>query len=228
MKNSSFSARRAAASRMDTLSLARELIRRPSVSPPDAGCQTLIAELLGKAGFTTERLRFGEVDNLWARRGRAAPALVFAGHTDVVPSGTARAVGRRSVRGDGAGRRLIGRGAADMKGSLAAMINACRRFVERYPQIAGLDRHADHERRGRRGRRRHAEGHGDAGEPRRDVSVLRRRRAVERRRSSATRSDRPARQPVGHHDDPRRARSRRLSARRPTTRSTRSRSSSPR
>src|SRR5258706_3317243 len=72
---------------MDTLSLARELIRRPSVSPSDAGCQQLIAGLLEQAGFKVEPLRFGDVDNLWARRGRAAPALVFAGHTDVVPTG---------------------------------------------------------------------------------------------------------------------------------------------
>ena len=72
---------------MDTLSLARELIRRPSVSPADAGCQALIAELLQSAGFLVEHLKFGETDNLWARRGRASPALVFAGHTDVVPTG---------------------------------------------------------------------------------------------------------------------------------------------
>ena len=72
---------------MDTLSLARALIRRASVSPADAGCQAVIAELLKSAGFEVEHLKFGEVDNLWARRGRAAPALVFAGHTDVVPPG---------------------------------------------------------------------------------------------------------------------------------------------
>jgi succinyl-diaminopimelate desuccinylase len=122
---------------MDTLSLARELIRRPSVSPADAGCQTLIAELLAQAGFATEHLKFGEVDNLWARRGTAAPALVFAGHTDVVPSGPPEQWDvdpfAAVVRGD----ELIGRGSADMKGSLAAMINACRRFAERYPQIRG-------------------------------------------------------------------------------------------
>ena len=122
---------------MDTLSLAQELIRRRSVSPLDAGCQTLIAELLGKAGFTTERLRFGEVDNLWARRGSAAPALVFAGHTDVVPSGPREQWDADPFAATISGDRLLGRGAADMKGSLAAMINAARRFVERYPKIAG-------------------------------------------------------------------------------------------
>ena len=122
---------------MDTLSLAQELIRRPSVSPLDAGCQTLIAELLGKAGFTTERLRFGEVDNLWARRGSAAPALVFAGHTDVVPSGPVEQWDTDPFAATVSGDRLMGRGAADMKGSLAAMINAARKFVERHPKIAG-------------------------------------------------------------------------------------------
>jgi succinyl-diaminopimelate desuccinylase len=122
---------------MDTLSLARELIRRPSVSPADAGCQGLIGELLTAAGFAVEHLKFGEVDNLWARRGRAAPALVFAGHTDVVPPGP-----REQWRVDPfaavvEGGTLIGRGAADMKGSLAAMINASRAFVARYPQLGG-------------------------------------------------------------------------------------------
>jgi len=122
---------------MDTLSLARELIRRPSVSPTDAGCQTLIAELLGKAGFATERLKFGEVDNLWARRGSAAPALVFAGHTDVVPAGPREQWDVDPFAATVQEDRLIGRGAADMKGSLAAMINACRRFAEQYPRIEG-------------------------------------------------------------------------------------------
>jgi succinyl-diaminopimelate desuccinylase len=122
---------------MDTLSLARELIRRPSVSPSDAGCQVLIGELLEAAGFLVERLKFGEVDNLWARRGRAAPALVFAGHTDVVPTGPTEQWDVDPFAATIWGDRLIGRGAADMKGSLAAMINAARRFVERYPEFTG-------------------------------------------------------------------------------------------
>jgi succinyl-diaminopimelate desuccinylase len=122
---------------MDTLSLARELIRRPSVSPSDAGCQQLVAGLLEASGFKTEPLRFGDVDNLWARRGRTAPALVFAGHTDVVPTGP-----REQWRVDPFAATvengiLMGRGAADMKGSLAAMINACRRFADRYPDHKG-------------------------------------------------------------------------------------------
>ncbi len=122
---------------MDTLTLARELIRRPSVSPADAGCQAVIADLLTGAGFTTERMRFGEVDNLWARRGRTAPALVFAGHTDVVPAGLSEQWRVDPFAAAVEGDLLVGRGAADMKGSLAAMINACRRFAARYPQIEG-------------------------------------------------------------------------------------------
>ena len=122
---------------MDTLSLARELIRRQSVSPADAGCQQLIGDLLTAAGFTVEPLKFGEVDNLWARRGKAAPALVFAGHTDVVPAGPREHWQVDPFEAVVEGGTLIGRGAADMKGSLAAMIIACCRFVERYPKIAG-------------------------------------------------------------------------------------------
>jgi succinyl-diaminopimelate desuccinylase len=122
---------------MDTLSLARELIRRPSVSPADAGCQSLIGELLTAAGFAVEHLKFGEVDNLWARRGRATPALVFAGHTDVVPAGPREQWQVDPFEAVVEGGTLIGRGAADMKGSLAAMINASRAFVARYPELRG-------------------------------------------------------------------------------------------
>ena len=122
---------------MDTLTLARELIRRPSVSPADAGCQLLIGELLQAAGFTVEPLKFGEVDNLWARRGKAAPALVFAGHTDVVPAGPREQWQVDPFEAVVEGDTLIGRGAADMKGSLAAMIVACCRFAERYPRSVG-------------------------------------------------------------------------------------------
>jgi len=122
---------------MDTLTLARELIRRPSVSPSDAGCQTLIADVLRAAGFTTEHLRYGEVDNLWARRGKGAPALVFAGHTDVVPAGPREQWRVDPFAAEVQGNLLVGRGAADMKGSLAAMINACRRFAERHPHCSG-------------------------------------------------------------------------------------------
>jgi succinyl-diaminopimelate desuccinylase len=122
---------------MDTLTLARELIRKPSVSPADANCQVLIGELLEAAGFTVERLKFGAVDNLWARRGRSAPTVVFAGHTDVVPAGPREQWQVDPFAAVVDGGTLIGRGAADMKGSLAAMINACRRFAERHPKVSG-------------------------------------------------------------------------------------------
>lgn len=122
---------------MNTLELARALIAKPSVTPHDAGCQDLIAEVLASAGFGTERLRFGEVDNLWARRGRGSPMLVFAGHTDVVPAGPREQWQAEPFGATVADGVLVGRGAADMKGSLAAMINACRRFAQRYPDGPG-------------------------------------------------------------------------------------------
>jgi succinyl-diaminopimelate desuccinylase len=122
---------------VDTLGLARELIRKASVTPADAGCQALIAAQLGEAGFAIERLKFGEVDNLWARRGRGEPALVFAGHTDVVPAGPREHWRVDPFAAEVVDGHLIGRGAADMKGSLAAMVNACRRFAARYPEATG-------------------------------------------------------------------------------------------
>jgi succinyl-diaminopimelate desuccinylase len=120
-----------------TLELACELIRRPSVTPDDRGCQQLLADRLQPLGFQVEHLRFGEVDNLWARRGVDTPLLVFAGHTDVVPPGPPEQwesdpfepVIREGV--------LYGRGAADMKSSLAAMVTACERFIAANPGHRG-------------------------------------------------------------------------------------------
>jgi succinyl-diaminopimelate desuccinylase len=122
---------------MNTLQLARELIRKASVTPADAGCQQLIAEQLGASGFAVEHLKFGEVDNLWAKRGRGRPVLVFAGHTDVVPTGPREQWRVDPFAAEVLDGHLVGRGAADMKGSLAAMVNACRRFAERYPDAPG-------------------------------------------------------------------------------------------
>lgn len=121
----------------DVLELARELIARPSVTPDDAGCQALIAARLEKAGFACERLRFGAVDNLWATHGEGGPVLVLLGHTDVVPPGP-RAAWRSDpfapeVR-DGV---LYGRGAADMKGSVAAFTVAAERFAAAHPAHPG-------------------------------------------------------------------------------------------
>jgi succinyl-diaminopimelate desuccinylase len=120
-----------------TLVLATELINRPSITPADVGCQNLIAERLQAIGFTTEHLRFGEVDNLWARRGNATPLFVFAGHTDVVPTGPENQWQFPPFSATLHEGYLYGRGSADMKGSLAAMITACERFVAEYPQHQG-------------------------------------------------------------------------------------------
>ena len=121
----------------DPIELAQALIRRPSITPDDAGCQGLIGDLLLKAGFSVENLRYGTVDNLWARRGTARPMLVFAGHTDVVPPGADAewVVPPFSARIENG--LLKGRGAADMKGSLAAMLVAGLRFVAEHPRHAG-------------------------------------------------------------------------------------------
>jgi succinyl-diaminopimelate desuccinylase len=114
------------------LDLTCELIRRASVTPEDAGCQALIAERLERAGFATEHLRFGEVDNLWATHGSGAPVFVFLGHTDVVPTGPIEAWSSppfEPVVRDG---KLYGRGAADMKSSVAAMVGALEDFVREH------------------------------------------------------------------------------------------------
>ncbi len=120
-----------------TLELAQDLIRRRSVTPEDAGCQELMIERLEKIGFTVELLPFGEVDNFWATRGSGGPLLAFAGHTDVVPTGPENQWLHppfEPVIQDGV---LYGRGAADMKGSLAAMVVACENFVARCPDHKG-------------------------------------------------------------------------------------------
>lgn len=121
----------------DSVALAQALIRRPSVTPDDAGCQALIAERLTSAGFAVESLRFGKVDNLWARHGGGEPSLVFAGHTDVVPPGPEAKWQTPPFEARVENGLLKGRGAADMKGSLAAMVVAALRFVERHPDHAG-------------------------------------------------------------------------------------------
>ena len=120
-----------------TLALARELIARRSVTPADAGCQALMMERLAALGFECQRLRFGEVENFWARRGRAAPLFAFAGHTDVVPTGPLERWASDPFTPELRDGVLYGRGAADMKGSLAAMVTACERFIDAHPQHAG-------------------------------------------------------------------------------------------
>ncbi|MFO1430013.1 MAG: succinyl-diaminopimelate desuccinylase [Candidatus Competibacteraceae bacterium] len=121
----------------DTLSLAMELIGRPSVTPNDAGCQEILLERLMALGFRAECLRSGAVDNLWARYGEREPLLVFAGHTDVVPPGPLAQWHSDPFTPTLRDGYLYGRGAADMKGSLAAMITACERFLAAHPHPAG-------------------------------------------------------------------------------------------
>jgi succinyl-diaminopimelate desuccinylase len=120
-----------------TLELTQELISRASVSPTDGGCQAVMIERLEAIGFKVESLRFGPVDNFWAKRGRGGPVFCFAGHTDVVPSGPIddwRTDPFSPVIENGI---LYGRGAADMKSGLAAMLTASEEFVERYPEHQG-------------------------------------------------------------------------------------------
>ena len=119
------------------VALAAELIRRPSITPDDGGCQQLIAARLAAAGFICESMVFGEVTNLWARRGDRLPLLCLAGHTDVVPPGNLAEWSTDPFEPVIHNGLLTGRGAADMKGGLAAMIVAAERFVAAHPAFAG-------------------------------------------------------------------------------------------
>jgi len=121
----------------DALELAEKLIARRSVTPADEGCQQLIGERLAALGFALEPLRFGSVDNLWARRGSAAPLFCFAGHTDVVPTGPLEEWRSDPFLPQVRDGLLYGRGAADMKTGLAAMVTATEEFVRREPRHKG-------------------------------------------------------------------------------------------
>src|SRR5690606_3275481 len=120
-----------------TLQLTIALMQRESVTPLDKGCQQLMMERLQALGFDTVPLRFGDVENFWAIRGNAGPILCFAGHTDVVPSGPEQQWQHPPFEPSIVDDKLYGRGAADMKGSLAAMVTACERFVAAHPDHSG-------------------------------------------------------------------------------------------
>ncbi|MFC1747311.1 succinyl-diaminopimelate desuccinylase [Pseudomonadota bacterium] len=120
-----------------TLELAKDLISRPSVTPEDEGCQALMASHLENIGFNVEHLRFDDTDNFWARRGNEGPVLAFAGHTDVVPTGPLEKWGNHPFEPKIIDGYLHGRGTADMKGSLAAFVTACERFVAKHPDHKG-------------------------------------------------------------------------------------------
>lgn len=120
-----------------TLDLLRALIERRSVTPADGGCQALLARRLERIGFRCESMPFGEVSNLWGRRGDEGPVLCFAGHTDVVPPGPIDQWQSDPFVPTERNGRLYGRGAADMKAGLAAMVVATERFVRKHPRHAG-------------------------------------------------------------------------------------------
>ena len=120
-----------------SIALLSELIRRPSVTPDDAGCQDIIAARLSALGFECESMPFGEVSNLWARRGSSGPVLCFAGHTDVVPPGTEDEWDTDPFEPVERGGILYGRGSADMKSGLAAMIVALEEYIGDNPDEEG-------------------------------------------------------------------------------------------
>ena len=121
----------------DVLELARALIARPSVTPDDAGCQALLAGRLQRAGFACEHLRHGAVDNLWATHGDGGPVLLLLGHTDVVPPGPREAWASDPFVPEVRDGLLYGRGAADMKGSVAAFVVALEQYVAAHPEHPG-------------------------------------------------------------------------------------------
>ncbi|MGL5654718.1 MAG: M20/M25/M40 family metallo-hydrolase, partial [Vibrio sp.] len=119
------------------LALATDLISRQSITPVDAGCQAVMIERLSALGFTIESMVFADTTNFWARRGTQAPLFVFAGHTDVVPAGPIEQWNTPPFVPTVIDGMLYGRGAADMKGSLACMIVAVERFIAEHPDHQG-------------------------------------------------------------------------------------------
>tara|TARA_B100001996_G_scaffold364408_1_gene333406 strand:- start:99 stop:1229 length:1131 start_codon:yes stop_codon:yes gene_type:complete len=122
----------------DTLKLTTELINRKTLTPDDNGCQKLIAERLNKNGFRAEHLRFDDVDNLWVTHGNSGPLFVFAGHTDTVPVGPIEKWNTDPFKAEIKKGYLYGRGAADMKSGVAAMVTAAERYVQKNPTHNGI------------------------------------------------------------------------------------------
>lgn len=121
----------------DALSLATELISRATVTPVDAGCQQMLAERLERSGFKATHLRYEDVNNLWITHGEESPCFIYVGHTDVVPTGPVNQWISDPFKPEIRDGFLYGRGAADMKGSIASMVTAMERFVASYPDHAG-------------------------------------------------------------------------------------------
>lgn len=120
-----------------TLDLATALISRPSVTPKDEGCQDMLIEALQPVGFISEKMNFGDVENIWLRKGSEAPLFCFAGHTDVVPTGPVEEWDDDPFNAEIRNGKYYGRGTADMKGSIAAFTVACQRFVTDFPDHKG-------------------------------------------------------------------------------------------
>ena len=120
-----------------TVELAMQLVAQPSVTPKDAGCQAMMTARLKDCGFSIENLRFGDVDNFWAIHGTSGPIFCFAGHTDVVPAGPVESWSHPPFTPTIVEGQLYGRGSADMKGSLAAMVVAAEEFVSEFPKHQG-------------------------------------------------------------------------------------------
>ena len=122
---------------LTTLELTEQLISRDSITPEDKGCQDLLSNLLEPAGFNTEAMHSNDVKNVWIRRGTEQPVFCFAGHTDVVPTGPIENWDSHPFKPEQRNGLLYGRGTADMKGSIAAMTIAVKRFIVDYPDHQG-------------------------------------------------------------------------------------------
>ena len=122
---------------MSVIELAQALIRCPSVTPDDAGCQAILADRLRALGFDIQRLMFGQTSNLWARKGKEGPLLILAGHTDVVPPGELTRWHFPPFEAVIKNQTLYGRGAQDMKSSLAAMVIAVERYLKEPSHFSG-------------------------------------------------------------------------------------------
>ena len=120
-----------------TVLLAQQLVQQASVTPDDAGCQRILRQRLEAMGFIVETLQCQDVTNLWAVHGHSGPLVVFAGHTDVVPTGPQQQWRYPPFQGELANGFLHGRGAADMKGSIAAFVVACEAFLSTSPSYSG-------------------------------------------------------------------------------------------
>ena len=189
---------------MMPLSIARDLVRCPSVTPADAGALGVLENLLKAAGFEMHRVTFSEpgtadIDNLYARIGTQAPHITFAGHTDVVPAGDESAWSHGAFSGEVKDGFLYGRGAVDMKGGIACSVAAVLQYLaDQWRQAKRLDLVPDHRRRGRRLRQRHREAVAMGRRARREIRPLRARRALQCRGAGRLHQDRPPRLAIRH------------------------------